>query len=233
MKKLVVIFALLFLIVWLSRSREAHAPTHVETAATTSSTTISPAQVDGGAVPVYVPRSRETTFTIDAANQDIIRSCLGRERIRYGRGMTLENIVEDLKSKPERLELTMNVHVRRRGGREQRLHVSPALDSGSSASRYNIEGSSVRVYDVDREGLPLSIAYPTNLRLNSLDEVLDTFIADSEVTFRERRSHEKLSETASVDLVETDGHINQLQLFADDAALGCAWQNAQLDCRCL
>lgn len=201
---------------------------------------VPPAATPAAAVPAAKSAAPSADFSIDARNQEIVRGCLARAndlpRVNFTERMKLEEVLQDLSGGAEGDVSTeqINIHVRHPDGREQRLHVQP-YDSDMKASprRWKIGASDVRVYDVDAEGLPVATAYPSEMKTTSLKETISTFTSGGRVTFRERRLHEKFGDRLAADLVETDGHLTELQVTGGGVSFGCAWQNAQLDCRCL
>jgi hypothetical protein len=171
---------------------------------------------------------------IDQANQEIIRSCLAKDpqlpRVHFGDPLKLEDLLNDLAPDATKDESTMNIHVRRSDGREERLHITPHDPENRSA--YAVGSSDVRVFTVDSEGLPIGASFPENLKRDSLKDVVDRFIGKDAVTFRERRS-KRTTPDLTASSVETNGQLTELQVNFKDQTLGCAWQNTKLNCRCL
>ena len=196
----------------------------VDTHATVSSMTTSP--VDGRLMPILPIR------VLSSANQAIVRECLSKDsslpRVHLSDRLTMENILRDLGTISD--SVMINLHVRRRDGREERLHVEPHDPSTKDA--FQLAGQDFRVLDVDNEGLPIAKPFPPELKLDSMKHVVDSFVGDDAVAFRERRSHHTFSGGAA-STVETDGRLTSLQLNFGRNVLGCAIQQNVLTCTCL
>lgn len=207
--------------------KQAHAPAAVFAPV---AVTVSASPIDGRLEPA--PREPSSERAIDQKNQVIVRECLEKDaslpRVHLSRRITLEDVLSDLNAHTD--STMMNVHVRRADGSEERLHAEPHDPSAKNA--FKIGGEDVRVFDVDKEGLPIVKPYPSALRQDSLKHIVDSFVGNDRVSFKERREHHTFTNGAATS-VETNGRMTELQLNFGRNTLGCAWQNGALNCACL
>ncbi len=194
-----------------------------------------PSPVDGSrraATPTPTPSATPSVSRVlSPANVEVVRACLTKDpalpRVHVDEATTLGDVLRDLS--PTTSSARLNVHVRRPDGREERLIVQPPEGARES---FKLGAQELRVFDVDREGLPIVRAFPRELKRDSLTHAVNAFIGDDEVIFRERRAQYEFSGGVASS-VETDGAMNELQLQFGRTTLGCAWQSGAMDCACL
>ncbi|MES2856033.1 MAG: hypothetical protein V4692_09220 [Bdellovibrionota bacterium] len=183
-----------------------------------------------------------TPLSASRAEQDLIRECLAKtpELLRGHDADTIE--LEDLLAAASATGKTKvtneiaNFHVIN-DGIERRLHIEPNSGNSLSGESFSAGDASLRIFDVDSEGLPIPIEFPEELKAESKENVIRNFETKGDLVFSDRRYTVELESAGRAqivaEVVETNGKVTELQVFRDSASLACAWQAKKLTCKCL
>lgn len=119
-----------------------------------------------------------------------------------------------------------NTHIQLQNGEKRRIQLS---------QQSNPEGKSIlllKYFSETDEGLPWPIEIPEQDRLNPDNDVIAKYTQQGKIIFSQTKWKTNL-DYADLTWTETNGSIQELEIFMQGNYLGCAQENNEFQCYCL
>jgi hypothetical protein len=175
------------------------------------------------------PRASQSANQLDLLNRELIVNCL-RDQQTF-RGVTsakeFSNLTEYfskavMREPTDANVLYRNLHLVNRMGQNLRLHITPS-QSGAGTAKFE-----VRLFSTDDENLPVPMPLPPELKDLDINQAVETFKSQGQLTLDETSESQKWDEGLSAHVLRRSDRIEKLEVYFPGGALVCA-----NTCRCL